>query len=106
MIRIYRKLVRDEIPRIIRESGKEPVTRTLSQEEAFTALAQKLCEEAQEYRDSGEVEELADVMEVVYGIAREHGVSMEEIEAIRARKAEERGGFQQRVYLVEVRSTD
>ena len=106
MIRIYRKLVRDEIPRIIRESGKEPVTRTLSQEEALTALAQKLCEEAQEYRDSGEVEELADVMEVVYGIARERGVSMEEIEAIRARKAEERGGFQQRVYLVEVRSTD
>lgn len=106
MIRVYRKLVRDEIPRIIRESGREPVTRILSQDEALAALAQKLCEEAQEYHDSGEVEELADVMEVIYGIARERGVSMAEVEAIRARKAADRGGFQQRVFLEEVRGAD
>ena len=106
MIRVYQKLVRDEIPRIIRESGMEPAVRTLSQEEALSALKQKLCEEAQEYRDSGEVEELADVMEVIRGIARERGVSMAEIEAIRARKAAERGGFEQRIFLEEVRSAD
>ena len=42
MVRVYQKLVRDEIPRIIRESGKEPVTRTLTREETLAALAQKL----------------------------------------------------------------
>ena len=105
MVRVYQKLVRDEIPRIIRESGKEPVTHTLTQAEALEALARKLCEEAQEYRESGEIEELADVLEVLMGIVRERGVSMTEIEEIRARKAAERGTFQQRIFLEKVCST-
>ena len=106
MVRVYQKLVRDEIPRIIRESGKEPVTRTLTREETLAALAQKLSEEAQEYRDSGELEELADVMEVIRGIVKERGVSMAEVEAIRARKAAQRGGFEARVFLEEVRDAE
>ncbi|OLV16334.1 hypothetical protein BOO71_0012133 [Deinococcus marmoris] len=46
-----------------------------------------------EYLESGEVLELADVLEVVYALAELDGVGRAELEDLRARKAEERGGF-------------
>ena len=98
----YQKLVRDKIPQIIRKSGKEPVFAAVSREEVLDYLAKKLQEEAAEYAASREAEELADVLEVIRAIAAESGVAMEEIEKIRARKAQERGGFADRLVLEQV----
>ena len=103
-VRRYDKLVRDRIPDIIRESGKEPVCRTATQEEALDYLARKLGEEAAEYLESRDAEELADVLEVVFAIAAEKGITPEKLEEIRARKARERGGFSGRIVLEEVRT--
>jgi predicted house-cleaning noncanonical NTP pyrophosphatase (MazG superfamily) len=64
----YNKLVRDRIPEIIRASGKECETDTLSHEAFQSALLDKLVEEAIEARVATRERlpsELADVLEVV-----------------------------------------
>ena len=99
---VYHKLVRDRIPEIIRQDGKTCVCRTADREEAVELLTKKLLEEAGEYAASRETEELADVLEVVYALLAENGVSPEEIERIQLEKARKRGGFTQRIVLEEV----
>ena len=98
----YDKLVRDRIPQIIRDGGRDCRTRTLSQEEYVVRLHGKLREELDEYLASGEMEELADLCEVIRAVAAARGSSMEEIEALRARKAQQRGGFGGRILLSDV----
>ena len=105
-VKKYDKLVRDRIPDIIRQSGKEPVTEVVSQAEAIEYLARKLREEADEYLESRAVEELADVLEVVRALAAETGLMLADLEALRARKAAERGAFHQRIVLKEVRTPE
>jgi predicted house-cleaning noncanonical NTP pyrophosphatase (MazG superfamily) len=52
--------------------------------------------------DGEAVEELADLLEVIWALATHHGSSIEEVEAVRKDKAEKRGGFQEKVFLIEV----
>ena len=87
------KLVRDKIPDVIRSKGDTPITRTASREEYHQALDDKLTEEIREWRESGDPEELADVMEVVHALANTRGISASQLEEMRAAKHEERGGF-------------
>ena len=96
----YNKLVRDKIPEIIEAHGEVPVIRVLGQDEYIRSLRMKLSEETAEYLESGEAEELADIMEVVYALAAASGTSREELEAIRLQKRESRGGFDKRLLLV------
>lgn len=103
---VYNKLVRDFIPQIIEKTGKQYDTRILKEEEYITALKTKLGEEVEEYleasNDQDSLEELADVLELLHALAKTHGASIEQVEAIRQEKAEKRGGFEERVYLIEV----
>ena len=64
----YNKLVRDRIPEIMINKGCKPVTRILNDEDYLNELNKKILEEVNEYLESGEVEELADVCEVLYAI--------------------------------------
>ena len=68
----------------------------------MTRLHDKLREELDEYLASGEMEELADLCEVIRAVAVARGSSMEDIEALRARKAQQRGGFDARILLIDV----
>ena len=102
MIDVYNKLVRDKIPEIIRQQGHIPKVRVLDNTEYFNALNQKLSEELAEYLENGCVEELADIMEVVYAIIKHKGLSPDEFEKVRAQKSSERGAFDDRLYLVSV----
>ena len=95
----YDKLVRDEIPRIIRESGKRFKVRKLSPEEYAEKLVQKLEEELQEFIESRDKEELADLLEVIEAVAINLGTSSEEIERIRVSKRRNRGGFVSKILL-------
>ncbi|TCL53259.1 hypothetical protein EDD69_101267 [Thermolongibacillus altinsuensis] len=52
--------------------------------------------------DEATIEELADVLEVIYALAEYHGVSLEKLEEVRAQKAEKRGGFKEKIFLIEV----
>ena len=99
----YHKLVRDRIPEIIEKDGKSCVCSILSEEEYLTLLDEKLGEELAEYQESKSMEELADLMEVIRAVAVARGSSPEEVEEIRRRKAEKRGGFEKRILLEEVR---
>lgn len=93
------KLVRDRIPEIIRQQGRNPVVRTLDESSYVEALREKLKEEVAEYTESGSVDELADVLEVIHELLKVHQVTMTEIDEIRSRKREERGGFSRRMFL-------
>lgn len=104
MIR-YDKLVRDRIPAIIEAKGEHCTVRTLGEEEYAERLDAKLAEELAEYQQSGELEELADLVELVRAIVAQRGVSWEAFEALRVRKQEERGGFAQRLLLEAVHSS-
>lgn len=103
---VYNKLVRDLIPQVIQGSGKECRTRILDEEEYKQELIIKLKEESEEYftaqNPKESLEELADMLEVIRALAAVHGSSWEELDALREKKAEARGGFADRVYLIDV----
>ncbi len=95
----YKKLVRDKIPTIIKENGETPITRILDSDEYLKELNTKLLEEVNEYLESGSVEELADIEEVIIGILNSKNVSREELENVRQEKVKKRGAFKSRIYL-------
>ena len=102
MPRRYDKLVRDRIPERIEESGEHPVVHSAEGDEYEQRLREKLDEEVQEYRERRDVEELADVFEVVHALRERQGVSAEELSAIRRWKARRRGRFRDGVVLERV----
>lgn len=103
---IYNKLVRDKIPQIIEATGKKHITKTLNNQDYIKSLKQKSYEELDEYcaakSHEEAIEELADLLEIINALAIYHGSSIEEVEKVRQEKAEERGGFQEKLFLVEV----
>lgn len=103
-IKKYDKLVRDKIPEIIKESGKLCKTEILSDEEYLKRIDAKLDEEVAEYHQDQNLEELADILEVIYAAAVARGYSVAELEALRQKKADERGGFEKKILLTEVSS--
>ena len=96
----YHKLVRDRIPEIIRGNGETPLVEILDADRFRRCLEQKLDEEVGEFHESGDPEELADILEVIYALGGLAGCSQDELEEIRRRKREERGGFDQRIFLI------
>ena len=98
----YNKLVRDKIPEIIRVDGKECEVRIAKGKEKYELLEKKLMEEVNEFLEDKNLEELADVMEVLFGLAREIGYSEEELISKREEKKSERRGFEDGILLVKV----
>lgn len=98
-MKVYNKLVRDKIPEIIEADGKTCKTRILSDEEYIASLEAKLNEEVAEYQADKNLEEMADVLEVLQAICLARGYSLEELKALRAKKANERGGFADKIFL-------
>ena len=92
-VKEYHKLVRDKIPEIIEASGKVCKTEILSDEEYLRMLDAKLDEELEEYHQDQSLEELADLLEVLFSTAVARGYTITELEKMRAKKAGERGGF-------------
>lgn len=100
--RVYRKLVRDNIPDIIRESGETPVIRTLDDGEYIACLQGKLREEVEEFIAESTLDELSDILEVLEALANAEGWTDGEIQRVRRDKAEARGRFRERVFLEKV----
>ena len=98
-MKIQNKLVRDKIPEIIEATGKSCVTHILSEKEYIAALETKLNEEVAEYLEDKSLEEMADVLEVLQAICIARGYSLEKLESVRAKKANERGGFKEKIFL-------
>ena len=85
---LHNKLVRDKIPEIIEEEGKVCVYRQLEPVELNNALVEKLSEEGGEFLDSLDIEELADILEVIHALIDVNGYSYRDVEKIREVKQE------------------
>lgn len=99
---VYNKLVRDKIPQIIESTGKNAKFSILDDEKYKQMLDKKLYEELEEYAEERDINELADLVEVIYAIVEQQGYSVDEFENIRIKKREKRGGFKERLLLLEV----
>lgn len=99
---LFDKLVRDRIPEIIEADGKTCICETLSDEDYLRLVDAKLDEELAEYHKDQNIEELADLLEVIYAATKARGYSLEQLEAVRVEKAAKRGAFEKKLFLKEV----
>lgn len=97
------KLVRDLIPQIITKQGKTPITRIMEMEEYKKELATKLIEEAHEFQEDKNIEEMADIIEVFEAILKAYGFTHEELKIVRAKKNADRGAFEKMIFLEEIK---
>ena len=95
------KAVRDKIPTIIRGSGRDCSVIKLTDSEFLLKLDEKLAEELREYVESGSIEELVDILEVVYRISELRGTTHEQLDELRRKKYHDRGGFKENLFLVD-----
>lgn len=102
MIYKYNKLVRDKIPQNIQELGKKCNYYVLKEKQYKQELDKKLLEEANEFIADHSTEEMADLIEVIEAIKNTHNLENEEIEKIRLEKKNKKGGFEEKIYLLEV----
>lgn len=98
----YNKLVRDLIPDVIEKSGKRFDTHIANTVEYKKLMEAKLLEEVNEYLEENNLEELADVLEVLVGLASFLGYTEEQLFEKRKQKKEERGGFDKGIVLERV----
>ena len=99
--RTYNKLVRDKIPEIIRKKGDVPVTHIADEMKYWQKLKEKLLEEVQEFQKAENVDELADILEVLDAIIDFKKFDRGEVQQVKAKKAEERCAFKERIILDE-----
>lgn len=89
----YYKLVRDRIPEIIEADGKTCTCEVLSDEDYLRVVDAKLDEELAKYHKDQNIEELADLLEVIYAATKALGYTLEQLETVRAEKSAKRGGL-------------
>lgn len=102
-IKTYNKLVRDNIPQIISQDGQKPCFSFLNDEDYKIELKKKLCEEVREYLDSENIEELADILEVIDALAVLNNSSLNKILKIKEEKAENKGKFEKKIFLESIK---
>ena len=102
----YNKLVRDNIPNIIKQNGEKPIIEILSDNDYELELLKKLQEECNEVISAENQEELlnelADVYEVLNALAYIQNKSMDDVVKIAEQKKLKRGGFEKRIFLRKV----
>ena len=99
----YNKLVRDKIPENINSiKGKKCNYKILNDKEYLQELDKKIFEEAHEFIEEHSIEELADLMEVIFAIMKARNISMEDVENARKIKNSKKGSFNDKVYLIDV----
>lgn len=99
-MREYNKLVRDKIPEIMERRGEAASICILDEKRYIEELDKKLNEEVQEYQESKDIEELADILEVIYAVCNAKSISFERLQKIREEKFEKRGGFSKKIFLI------
>ncbi len=96
------KLIRDNLPQIMRASGIQVFERVMEKDEYLKRLKDKLLEEAKEVIASGSEkqmrEELADLLEVTLALAKVYGMEFADIQQVAEQKRADKGGFDNRIY--------
>ncbi|WP_259416905.1 nucleoside triphosphate pyrophosphohydrolase [Bacillus toyonensis] len=102
----HNKLIRNKIPQIIKSNGKTPTTRILNEDEYMEELCKKTQEELTEYLEAKtkphKLEEPSNLLKLINPLAKHESTTLKEINNIRKKKVEERGGFSDRAFLIEV----
>ena len=93
------KLVRDKIPKIIRESGRTCDYHVASEAELKAALFDKLREELNEFIATPCLEEGADMYEVLLAIFEIHNFKLLDVMRAASDKEIERGSFELGIIL-------
>jgi predicted house-cleaning noncanonical NTP pyrophosphatase (MazG superfamily) len=101
-MKIYNKLIRDNIPSIMSAQGKNFRTHVAEPEEYKVKLKEKLIEEVNEFLEDPCLEELADILEVFSALVDAMGYSQEELAQRVNEKSDERGSFESRIVLESV----
>lgn len=100
----YDKIVRDKIPELIKADGKKCEIHSVSEMDACVYLIDKLKEEADELLQAlnyhSSMDELADLQEVIVALTEKQGWTMQQVEARRLSKRQERGGFENNIILL------
>lgn len=97
----YNKLVRDKIPEYIKRKGGVPIIHIAEEKEYWQKLKEKLQEEVNEFMEAENIEEMADILEVVDAILDYKKFDKEELEKVKNKKANERGKFKDKIILEE-----
>lgn len=101
-MKVYNKLVRDNVPDLILKDHALPTTRTLNDEEYISELNKKLLDEVNKYLETNNDEEMVDILEVIRAIVTFNGSTFEELEDKRKKKEEKKGNFSKKVYLEKI----
>lgn len=101
-MKVYNKLVRDKIIDIIKDDKKECEYEVLDKSTTLSYLVKKFYEEIDEFKEEYSLEELADILEIIHGIAYNLDIDFSEVEKIREKKYLLRGGFRDRILLKKV----
>ena len=103
---VYNQLVKDNVPKILKEKGSKPHIRTLNDNEYISELEISLDEYVARYTETGGMNELADIMELVYAIAKFKGYDQTKFNALVADRKKKYGGYDNRTYLLNVDEED
>lgn len=106
MVKYINKLVRDQVPLIIKRSGQRPKVRFLEDEEFKKELARKLKEEVSDFIEWSKVDDLIDILEIIYAYAKLYNISFYELDRLRIEKANEKGSYNKRTYLRTIRDLE
>ena len=98
-MKIANKLVRDNIPDIIRSKGGTSVIRILNNEEYRNELIRKMHEEVNEFDTDDTLEELGDIFAVLEALAEHSGYSITDVVMAAEAKAMTNGKFNNRYYM-------
>lgn len=98
-----RKLVRDNIPEIIKNKGNLPNSRILNETEYKIELNKKLIEECNEFILENNIEEIADILEVLDAICNLNKFKEKDILKIKEEKALKNGKFNNKLFLEEIK---
>jgi predicted house-cleaning noncanonical NTP pyrophosphatase (MazG superfamily) len=91
------KMVRDQVPRLVREAGHAVRFREAPPEERPRFLKRKVAEEAQDLLEAGpgeEREEVADLLEALEALLVARGMSRDDLRLVKEAKRRRRGGFE------------
>ena len=99
IVKIYNKLVRDKIPEIMIKNGATPITHILDDKDYYLELKKKLTEEVQEFLESDDILEIADIEEVLLAIIKSKKISLKDFNKIRLEKKNKKGSFIKRIFL-------
>src|SRR3989344_1387315 len=97
----YNKLVRDNVPELMRLKGIKSVTHTASSDEYWAKLKEKLKEEMQEFILTDSEEEFADIMEVIDAMLESGKIGKVDVMRKKDIKKREKGSFAKRIILDE-----